>query len=152
MIDNRWFTKPPDIPTSLAAGGVVVRWIGKTLHVALVKEADFDEYILPKGRVEVGETLEMAAAREIEEEAGLKHIQLITKLGVCERMNFRRTAWKVTHYFLYLTEEEGARPSDTTHRYLCKWFTLNNLPVLFWPDQKKLLVDKRDEITRLLSE
>jgi 8-oxo-dGTP pyrophosphatase MutT (NUDIX family) len=151
MIDDRWYSKPLDIKISLAAGGIVVRWIGGNLHVALVKEDDFDEYILPKGRVEEDESLEMAAKREIEEEAGLTELRYVAKLDVLERLNYRRTSWKVTHYFLFLTDQEGSQPSDPTHQYRCEWFPIDRLPGLFWPEQEKLIVKNRPEITRLVT-
>lgn len=51
----------------VSAGGVVV--FGNTL--LLLKKFNGD-YVLPKGRVEKGESLEEAALREVEEESGVK--------------------------------------------------------------------------------
>jgi 8-oxo-dGTP diphosphatase len=52
-----------------AAGGVVVRPDGK---VALVHRPKYDDWSLPKGKLDPGETWEEAALREVEEETGLR--------------------------------------------------------------------------------
>ena len=87
------------------------------LYFAVVGEGDLSGYVLPKGHVEPGEEIETAARREIEEEAGLSDLRLLGELGVRERMDFRKTGWKKTHYFLYLTEQADGRPTDPNHDY-----------------------------------
>ena len=54
-----------------AAGGVVVREAGEGQEVALVHRPRYDDWSLPKGKLEQGESFEDAALREIEEETGL---------------------------------------------------------------------------------
>jgi 8-oxo-dGTP diphosphatase len=51
-----------------AAGGVVVR----DGRVAVVHRPDYDDWTLPKGKLDAGETFEQAALREVEEETGLR--------------------------------------------------------------------------------
>jgi 8-oxo-dGTP diphosphatase len=51
-----------------AAGGVVVR----DGRVAVVHRPRYDDWSLPKGKLERGESWEHAALREIEEETGLR--------------------------------------------------------------------------------
>jgi 8-oxo-dGTP diphosphatase len=51
-----------------AAGGVVVR----DGLIAVVHRPRYDDWSLPKGKLEPGETWEQAALREIEEETGLR--------------------------------------------------------------------------------
>ena len=50
-----------------AAGGVVVR----DGQVALVHRPRYDDWTLPKGKLDPGESFEEAALREVEEETGL---------------------------------------------------------------------------------
>ncbi len=55
-----------------AAGGVVARaGEGDALEVLLVHRPKYDDWTLPKGKLEPGETHEQAALREVEEETGL---------------------------------------------------------------------------------
>jgi 8-oxo-dGTP pyrophosphatase MutT (NUDIX family) len=55
-----------------AAGGVVSRaGEGGVLEVLLVHRPKYDDWTLPKGKLEPGETHEQAALREVEEETGL---------------------------------------------------------------------------------
>jgi 8-oxo-dGTP diphosphatase len=52
----------------LAAGGVVVRG-GR---VAVVHRPKYDDWSLPKGKLDPGESFEEAALREVQEETGLR--------------------------------------------------------------------------------
>jgi 8-oxo-dGTP diphosphatase len=52
-----------------AAGGVVVREPGEVL---VVHRPAYDDWTLPKGKVEPGESDEACAVREVEEETGLR--------------------------------------------------------------------------------
>jgi 8-oxo-dGTP diphosphatase len=51
-----------------AAGGVVVR----DGHIAVVHRPRYDDWSLPKGKLDPGESWEQAAMREVEEETGLR--------------------------------------------------------------------------------
>jgi 8-oxo-dGTP diphosphatase len=55
-----------------AAGGVVLRrHDGQPVEVALVHRPAYDDWTLPKGKLNDGESHEDAALREVEEETGL---------------------------------------------------------------------------------
>ena len=54
-----------------AAGGLVLRDCKKGPKLALVHRPRYDDWSLPKGKLEKGETFEEGALREVEEETGL---------------------------------------------------------------------------------
>ena len=139
MIDDSWYIRPTDVPESDAAGGVVVRWDGAQVLLALAKERDYTNYVLPKGHVDPGEAVEEAARREIEEEVGVSDLEFVEKIGVKERLDFNKTEWKTTHYFLYRTEQIEAVPTDVRQHDQMYWVPHDPLPVFFWPEQRALV-------------
>ena len=63
--------RPPERPLVRAAGGVVWRWRQGCLDVVLIHRPRYDDWTLPKGKVDAGETYEQAALREVREEASI---------------------------------------------------------------------------------
>lgn len=150
-IDESWYHRPWGMQERISAGGIVVRLDDEHISVALVREEGKDSYILPKGHVEAGESLEQAARREVEEEAGFSRLTLLQYVGTKERLDFKKRHWKITHYFLYRTDEESGIPTDPKTRYSVFWFSIDELPYLFWPEQQALLETTRDIIRSALS-
>ena len=70
-------------PPVLAAGAVCWRLVGGTPRVLLVHRATHNDFSLPKGKLDPGETLPQTAVREILEETGLA-ITLSAPLGTVE--------------------------------------------------------------------
>lgn len=148
VIDHSWYVRPPGVRGRTSAGGVVCRVQNDVVLVALTIERRFFDacYILPKGGVKRGETLEQAAAREIEEEAGLTNLYLLGKLGVRARLGYGRTRWITTHYYLYRTEQASGLPTDPNHLYEVRWFPMSALPEMLWPEQRELIDGNRGTI------
>ena len=71
----------------LAAGGIVLRRQQPPL-IAVVRLRKRDEWVLPKGKLDEGETVDQAALREVFEETGMK-CRIIRPLAVC-RYKYRR--------------------------------------------------------------
>ncbi|MBF6611782.1 MAG: NUDIX hydrolase [Chloroflexi bacterium] len=60
-----------------SAGGVVYRQVDQGYEIVIVQRARHDDWSLPKGHIEAGESREQAAVREVREETGLDaHILL----------------------------------------------------------------------------
>jgi len=150
MIDETWYHRPHGVPEHVSAGGVVVRIENHRLFVAVTGQKGRPRYVLPKGQLDPGETLEQAAVREIKEETGLANLKLIELLGVRERLDFRKTAWKKTHYFLFTTDQVHGIPTDDKNHDEVKWFPLEAFPDLFWPEQTQLVRDNRERIDHLI--
>jgi 8-oxo-dGTP diphosphatase len=89
-----------------AAGGVVVR----DGLVALVHRPRYDDWTLPKGKLDKGESFEEAALREVDEETGL-HARLVRELP---SVNYEvRGRPKVVRYWLMEVEsDEGFVAND----------------------------------------
>jgi len=146
-IDETWYTRPEDLRDErISAGGVVVRIERGNLFVALVHEKGCAGYVLPKGGVDPGETVEQGALREIEEESGLTEVQLLGELAVLERLSEKKDKWSINHYLLYVTAQVSGTILDTEHHDEMIWAPLDNLPALFWPDEQKLLETNRKSI------
>ncbi len=95
-----------------AAGGIVVR--GE--QVLILRKTTKSEWVLPKGHVEAGETLEAAAVRETQEETGYLNVRVLTNLGT-ERAQFQLSEKRVirdeTYFLMELLDE--ARNEAPTH-------------------------------------
>jgi 8-oxo-dGTP pyrophosphatase MutT (NUDIX family) len=65
-------TPEPGIPEIRAAGGIVHRRNGDATEVLVVHRPRYQDWSLPKGKVDPGETLEQTALREVQEETGVR--------------------------------------------------------------------------------
>ena len=126
VIDDTWYHRLPAVKERIAAGGVVLRQEDQCVYLALAREADMPPFVLPKGEVEPGESLEAAARREILEEVGLSDLQLIGPLGVLERLSYNKQYWIQTHYFLFTTPQKEGPPTDTQHHSAVWWFPIRS--------------------------
>ena len=89
------------IQSVVSSGGVIQNGEGRIL---LLKRKQEGTWVLPKGRVEPGESLRETAIREVAEETGLKDLRVIREIGLVrylffwrpDNVNYRKTV----HYFL----------------------------------------------------
>ena len=103
----------PDAAEVKASGGVVWRRADDgSLELVVVHRPRYDDWSLPKGKLDPGESWEEAALREVEEEVGLR-----CRLGdelppVSYRDNKGRA--KVVRYWLMEPEDDGSpfTPND----------------------------------------
>ena len=104
-------TVDPEQAEVKAAGGVVWRRAGDTVAIAVAHRPRYDDWSLPKGKLDPGESWEQAALREVEEEIGLR-----CRLG--EELdpvgyNDRKGRAKVVRYWLMEPEHDVAfTPND----------------------------------------
>jgi 8-oxo-dGTP pyrophosphatase MutT (NUDIX family) len=94
-----------------AAGGIVVR----ADEMLLLYKHRQDEYVLPKGHIEEGETLEQTAVRETQEETGYAHVRVLANLGTLRARyvyNERLTVRDETYFLMQLQDEARMAPGD----------------------------------------
>ncbi|HEY7118371.1 MAG TPA: NUDIX hydrolase [Tepidisphaeraceae bacterium] len=144
-----YYKKPFNVKHRTGAGGVVARREGDRILIALIRDRGDHEYVLPKGGVEYGESLEEAAAREIHEEAGFRKLKLLGELGTGERLGGKKSVWQKTHYFLFLTRETEGKPTDRRD-WEVHWHELDKLPALYWQEQERLIQTNRERIIDLI--
>lgn len=154
-IDDSWYERDPALPERISAGGVVVRLDQGGLLVALIREIDEhgDElpgYVLPKGRVDPGETIDATALREVEEEAGLSQVEKLAELAVRHHKDLYRAYWAICHYNLYFTGQIEGNILDTDHHFGFGWFPLETPPAMFWPCEREILRKERGRIYDLV--
>lgn len=80
-----------------AAGGLV-----KNVQDEVLMIYRLDKWDLPKGKIEVGETIEMTALREVEEECGIKNLEIIRPLSNTYHIYSEKNkvlVLKISHWF-----------------------------------------------------
>ncbi len=150
MIDDTWYQRKPGAKVGHAAGGVVARVADGRVWFAFARHHGKPDYVLPKGHIEKGESPRDAALREIQEEAGFTDLTWLADLDVLDRYNFPKTEWKTTHYFLFHTRQVDAKPTESKSHPPPDWFAIDDLPAIFWPEQRRLIEQHRDQIVQLL--
>ncbi|HEY3140271.1 MAG TPA: NUDIX hydrolase [Acidimicrobiales bacterium] len=94
-----------------AAGGVVWRpGLHGPIEVVLVHRPAYDDWTLPKGKQDPGETDEQTARREVEEETGLR-CRLGPELASTEYVDAKGRP-KVVRYWAMTVKRESERPPD----------------------------------------
>lgn len=85
-------------PEVRAAGGVLLRAAGDGVEVAVIHRPKYEDWSLPKGKLDAGEDFEQAAVREVEEETGMR-AELESELGSVSYRD-RKGRTKLVRYWL----------------------------------------------------
>jgi 8-oxo-dGTP diphosphatase len=94
-----------------AAGGVVVRAQSNGPEVLVVHRPKYDDWSLPKGKLEPDESHEHAATREVEEETGW-HCELGIELPDVRYRDRRGRPKHVRYWQMTPVEHRGFTPND----------------------------------------
>ncbi len=134
----------------VSAGGLVIDTTGtKGLLIGRKDLKDQKKerllWSLPKGHIEAGETPEMAAIREVQEETGIAS-EISRELGVIDFwfMAGGKRIHKTVHHYLF-KEVGGILAPQVTEVDEVGWFPLEEIiGLLAYPDEKKLIAKSGD--------
>jgi 8-oxo-dGTP diphosphatase len=101
----------------VAAGGVVVDGEGR---VALVHRPRHDDWSLPKGKLDPGESFEQAALREVEEETGMR-CSLEDELDPVRYRDNKGRPKVVRYWLMHVEDDTGFEPNDEVDEL--RWVT-----------------------------
>lgn len=152
-IHSKIFRKKPAIqeivrePTS---GGIVFRMTPdqKDIEILLIQDSK-NRWTIPKGHIEQGETAKQTAIREIGEEAGLQHIQVLTWLG---KIHFKyrrldRLVLMTTQVYLVRAVDKSETPTKEKWMNGIRWFKFNDaLEAIEYEDIEKLMLIAKKKI------
>jgi 8-oxo-dGTP diphosphatase len=121
-----------DEPEVKAAGGVVLR----EGRIAVVHRPRYDDWSLPKGKLDPGESFEDAALREVREETGL-HCALGEELSPTF-YNDRKGRSKIVRYWSMEVLEGSFEPNEEVDEL--RWLTPDEAaPLLTYPRDVELI-------------
>ena len=105
--------------------------------VLVVHRPEYDDWTLPKGKVEEGETWEEAAVREVEEEAGLR-CEIVEEVGRTQYIDSRGRD-KEVHYFLMTSKDDPVAQNEVDE---VRWVPLAEAPGLLTHERDRLLLEQ----------
>ncbi len=119
-----------------AAGGLVVRRHQGVLEIAVVHRPVHQDWSFPKGKLEEGETIELAALREVEEETGLA-CRLLRFIGHTEYVD-RKGRPKAVAYWVMAAQSGSFAPNAEVDEM--RWVTLDGaFGLLSYPRDRELV-------------
>lgn len=134
-------------PTS---GGIVFRFTEdkKDIEILLIQDSK-ERWTIPKGHIEPGETAKITAQREIEEETGLKNINILVWLGKIHFKYRRQDKLVLMTTQIYLAEALDDRETPTPEKWMkgIKWFSFTEaLEAIEYDDIEKLMLIAKKRI------
>lgn len=100
---------------AVSVGGILVRRVGNKTEILLMRYPNTLDLGFLKGHIEGDETIEETALREVSEEAGLKNLKIIKKIGQYARPAVEKNGERVfkdIHIFLMETDNLDHQPSE----------------------------------------
>lgn len=135
-----------------SAGGVVYRR-GEDIVFLLIRDP-YDNWGLPKGHIEPGETVLEAAIREVGEETGLTELRALDELPSID-WYFRDRAHQLVHkrcrFFLMESASGEARPQLAEGISDCRWLPFEEaVATLTHDNARRVLRAARERLTSIL--
>jgi 8-oxo-dGTP diphosphatase len=124
--------------TVLAAGGVVRRAGRAGKEIAVVHRPRYDDWSLPKGKLEPGESAEAGALREVEEETGLR-CRLGSELSPVNYRDRRGRPKRVRYWMMEPIDDTGFVANDEVDEL--RWCSADEATALLSYDHDRQLVE-----------
>ncbi len=148
----RIFKKPviQEVVREPTAGGIVYRPSkdGKDIEILLIQDSK-GRWTIPKGHIEPGETAKQTAIREISEEAGLFHIDVVMWLGKIH-FQYRRVdklVLMMTQIYLVRALDDQETPTKEQWMKGIQWFSFNDaIDAIEYEDIEKLMLVAKNKI------
>lgn len=130
----------------MSAGGVVVRHGDCPLF--LIIRDSYKNWGFPKGHIEPGEAAADAALREVNEETGVRGLQLVGAIDTIDwSFRFRgKRIHKVCHFFLLETHDAFTKPQRDEGITACRWEPFENAMKLVAYDNARDVLEKAQRI------
>lgn len=111
-----------------ACGGILFRIEGNRIAVLLIKRRGY--WDIPKGKLELSETIPFAAVREVSEEVGIPTPMIVKDLGTTEHQYIQDGVdyHKTTHWYAMVTSAKDYHPQFEEEIEAVTW--------MFWPDAR----------------
>jgi len=120
-----------------ASGGVVMRGSGPAAAIALVHRPRYDDWTIPKGKDDPGESARQAALREVREETGLR-CRIVGKAGTA-RYDVSTGPKKVVYFVMRPFRFVGFEPNEEVDEV--RWVSLSAAAALLtYEFDRRLLV------------
>jgi 8-oxo-dGTP diphosphatase len=127
---------PPQTDVVQAAGGLVVRRQDERLEIAIVHRPVQHDWSFPKGKLEAGETLDIAALREVWEETGLT-CELLRFIGHTQYVD-RKGRPKTVAYWIMAATGGSFSPNEEVDEL--RWLRLDEAArMLSYPRDRELV-------------
>lgn len=132
--------------STATAGVIVLKHIAGSLRIAMCRDPEKgpDAWVIPKGHIHDGETMEEAALREAQEETGATDIVLLTYLGTFQRRSLEDWGeWVQKTVHLYLGYSFGSpdiHPAPFETLTGADWLTIREaVDRVPWPEDREFL-------------
>lgn len=139
-----------------SAGGIVIRKVSKVssgskvsdgFEVLVTQHSKHKGWEFPKGHIEIGESSEQAALREVEEESGVVG-EIIEKVGDCEYFYFDAGTRVLKTVTYYLMKFKGQGEATTAFEVSAKvWLPVGEVEAkLTYKDTKEIWTKAKEKI------